>query len=86
MKTILQNLQNEIKEREPKLKRDNAAMASSSAMTPFNSLSDEVVLKIVTLAAAWNEDDVMYELSPTDDCGNTHDNNYLGTKPELFIL
>ena len=49
-KTVLQN---KIREREPRLKRANAAMASSSAMTPFNSLPDEVALKIVKLAATY---------------------------------
>ena len=50
------------KVKEPKLKHSNAEMASSSAVTsPFDSLPDEIVLKIFKMAAwevgeHWNED------------------------------
>ena len=50
------------KVKKPKLKHSNAEMASSSAVTsPFDSLPDEIVLKIFKMAAwevgeHWNED------------------------------
>ena len=43
------------KVKEPKLKHSNAEMASSTAVTSFDSLPDELALKIVTMAA-WATD------------------------------
>ena len=70
------------KVKEPKLKCSNAEMASSTAVTsPFDSLPDELALKIVTMAA-WSTDTCTYEV----EVENAEGERYIDERQVTYIV